>query len=371
LPQFMAFKQAGYEVYGVCSNGPNVEFLREKGLTIYPITILRRVSPLRDMKALIQLVWLLRRHPVEIVHTHTPKAAFLGQLAAMLARIPIRVNTIHGLYYVNQTNGLKRWLFKTLEVAACRLASHVFSQSQEDVDVALEEGLIAENRLEYLGNGLNTDHFCRERFPADEGSQVREEFGIPENAFVVGIVARMVHEKGLLELFDAFANLRRSVPSAYLLHIGPVDKSRNAHVTPETARDHGIEEYCRFLGLRRDVPRLLTAIDVYCLPSHREGYPRSVMEANAMSLPAVVTDIRGCREAVVDGENGLIVPVRDPDALAAALIRLFQDTSLRKRLAEGARRRAVNVFDERRVFEIILDAYERLLRSRNLPVPTA
>ena len=365
----MAMKRAGYDVFGICSPGPDVKPLRREGLTLYPVTILRRVGLWPDVRALFGMVRLFRRCRPDIVHTHTPKAAFLGQVAAWLARVPVRVNTVHGFYFVGQKNRLAGLVYKALELFACRLASHVLSQSREDVDMAVREGLIPRRKLDYLGNGIDVETFCRDRFASDEGGLVRQELGVPPDAFVVGIVARMVREKGFVELFEAFARLRKSMPAAWLIQVGPVDRSRGDQITPEMAADFGIAECCTFLGTRGDVPRLMTAMDVYCLPSHREGYPRSVMEANAMGLPAVVTDIRGCREAVIDGVNGLLVPVRDANALAAAMIRLYQHEELRARLAEGARERAAQAFDERRVFRVILNAYERLLRRKGIRPP--
>ena len=360
-PQIQAMIDRGYNVRAVCSDGPLVPELRRGGLTVETVPILRRVSPWADLKAVRKLARLFRRRQIDIVHTHTPKAAFLGQVAARLARVPIRINTVHGFYYFAEPPGLKRWLFKTLEIRACRLATHVLSQSREDVDLAVREGFVPAEKLEWLGNGVDVDLFKPDRFAPDDRAAVRRELDIPEDAFVVGIVARMVREKGIAELFQAFAHLRQVVPNAHLLHIGFVDRSRADEITPDLADSMGIRQCCRFMGLRDDVPRLMTAMDVYCLPSYREGYPRSVMEASAMGLPAIVTDIRGNREAVLADVNGLIVPVRDADALAAGMIKLFEDGALREALSVGARRRAEEEFDERQVFRTVLSVYEREL----------
>lgn len=373
LPQIRGMQQAGYHVTAICSAGPLVSRLREGGLKILTVPISRAVTPAADLATLIRMVRIFRRERFDIVHTHTPKAAFLGQLAAWLARVPVRVNTIHGFYYLGETGRAARQVFKSLEVWACRLANHVFSQSQEDVEVALREGLISPDRLEWLGNGIDLSKFNPAGMPDDTRSLVRQELNIPPEAFVVGIVARMVREKGIIELFEAFARLRRSAPNAFLVHIGFVDASRNNQVVPAAAERFGIGEYCRFLGQRPDIARLLTAMDIYCLPSHREGYPRSVMEANAMGLPAVVTDIRGCREAVHDSVNGLLTPVNDPQALASAMLRLYQDGDLRQRLSRGALHRAGEAFDEHRVIRTILHRYELLLcqyGAKSRPGPT-
>lgn len=366
-PQMRGMEQAGYKVTGICSDGEYISTLRQQGMNIATVTIHRKIAPWDDVKAIFRLAGLFKRLNIDIVHTHTPKAAFLGQIAARLARVPVRINTLHGLFYVNQSNPLTRWLFKKLEIFTCKLSSYVLSQSREDIDYLLRQKLLPPHKMRWLGNGIDLEKFNPKRFPSDTRQNVRNEFDVPQDAFVVGILARMVYEKGIRELFEAFSAFRRKVPNAYLLHIGFIDRSRNEEITPDVAEDMGVAPYCRFLGQRDDVPRLMTAMDFFVLPSHREGYPRSVMEANAMGLPAIVTDIRGCREAVIDGENGLLVPVRNSAALCQAMCRLHDDAELRKKLSRGARDRAENAFDERRVIRIVLETYDTFLCSPHSP----
>jgi glycosyltransferase involved in cell wall biosynthesis len=325
------------------------------------VRIPRRISPAADARALWRLWRLFRGRRVDVVHTHTPKAALLGQLAARLAGVPVRFNTIHGLFFVGQRSRAARRLYKELEVLACRLATDVLSQSREDVDLLLAEKLLPPAKLRWLGNGVDLSRFDPARFSPADRAAVRRELRIPDDAFVVGCVARMVREKGLTELFQAVARLRGRLPRLHLVHVGFVDRSRNDQLTPDDARRLGIADRCRFLGHRRDVARLLAAVDAYALPSYREGYPRSVMEACAMGLPVVVTDIRGSREAVVHGASGLVVPPRDAAALSSALERLHEDASLRGRLSAGARARALEAFDERRVFGVLLESYAAAL----------
>jgi glycosyltransferase involved in cell wall biosynthesis len=361
LPQLRALEAAGYEVECVSSPGSWGPRVWADGLVIHRVPILRRVAPWADLKALVRLVGLLRRGRADVVHTHTPKAALLGQVAARLAGVPVRFNTVHGLYFYSVHHPLKRWLFKQIEVAACRSCTHVFSQSREDADFLAGEGHIPAARVEYIGNGINLSNFDPGAYGPEVRRAVRRELAIPQGAFVVGFVGRLVREKGLLELLEAFACLRREAPEAYLLVVGPMDRSRGLEVEPHHADRLGVGPGCRFLGFRDDMPRLYAAMDVSCLPSHREGYPRTVMEACAMGLPCVVTDIRGSREAVVDGVNGLRVPVQDAPALAAALGRLHRDAALRRRLGEHARRRAVEAFDEQRYIRTVVDRYRRIV----------
>ena len=359
--QIKGFEARGYEVCGVCSDGDQVSSLREKGVRLATISISRSVSPWQDLKSVINLIKFFRREKIDIVHTHTPKAALLGLLASRLAGVPIRVNTIHGLYYPAFPSGIKRWLFKTIEMRACKLATYVFSQSNEDVELLRSQRTVPDSRLAWLGNGIDLQRFASEQFPAGSRESVRDEFEIPRNAFVVGIVARMVAEKGLEELFQAIKKLQDKIPNLYLLHIGFVDTARGEELTPDRAEALGIGDICRFVGQRSDVPRLMKGMDIYALPSYREGYPRSVMEANAMGLPAIVTDIRGCREAVIEGENGLLIPAKTIDPLVEAIEKLYKDVELREHLSRGALDRAHEVFDEQRVIRMVLDVYAREL----------
>lgn len=361
LTQMEAMVRAGYEVFGISSDGPEVEKVRSRGVNVVPVEILRRIQPAHDFQVVRRLTALFRDLRLDIVHTHTPKAAFLAQIAAKLAGVPIRINTLHGLYFYGRPNGLGKWFYKRMEVQTCRMATHVLSQSQEDVDLLVREKLLRPEKIEWQGNGIDVCRFDPGRFSRTDRCAMRLELGIPDDAPVIGIIARMVEEKGLLDLFEAMAEVRRHRPDAWLVHIGFVDTSREGGLTPEAAGRYGIADQAVFCGQRDDVERLLQAMDVYCLPSYREGYPRSVLEANAMALPAVVTDIRGCREAVVDGHNGLLVPAREPRCLAAALLRVLGDEGLRRELGSNARKRAEDVFDERRVVKVVLEVYETQL----------
>jgi glycosyltransferase involved in cell wall biosynthesis len=361
LPQIVAMREQGLEPFAVCSPGEDVEALRKTGLRVVTIAIPRSVNPLTDLLALWKLWRLFRTEKPRIVHTHTPKAAFLGQLSAWLARVPIRINTVHGLFYIGQ-RGIKRALFKQLEILACRLATFVFCVSAEDVPVLRK--YVAADRIESTGNGIDLSRFNPAVFSEDDRRKIRDEFQIPQSAFVVGVVARMVNEKGLRELMQAVAKVRESNSDVWLLHVGPVDRSRGDELTPDYADALGIASTSRFLGARNDVNRIMTVMDIFCLPSYREGYPVSVIEAAAMGLPVITTNIRGCREAVIDGVTGLLVPVKEVEPLVAAITRLHDDLPLREHLAAGARTRAEECFDERRVVKQIMVVYQRLRSTK-------
>jgi glycosyltransferase involved in cell wall biosynthesis len=365
--QVRAMQQAGYDVAIVGSPDPAIARLEARGFPCIPLFMPRSVRPVTLLKALGGLcVLFLTRRP-DLIHTHTPVAAFLGQIAAYVARVPARVTTVHGLYYLRERTAVLRFLYKTLEIVACRLATKVISVSNQDTRYLLEnKALPPASRIETLHVGVNLEQFSAEHIDAPAARrEVREEFNIPQGALVFGIVGRMVREKGFHEMFEAFGKLSKRYPDIYLLVVGPVDPKSSDAVLPEEAARYGCADRCRFAGMRLDVPRFLAAMDVFCLPTYREGYPVSVMEASAMGLPCIVTDIRGCREAVIYGVTGLIIPPRHAAALEQAMEHLLVSAERRQTMGKAALQRAREHFDRRKVVERTLEIYREQLNRRD------
>ncbi len=357
LEQVRAMQAGGLDVTVVTSPTPEIDVLRERGIACRPVPIPRSISPRTLLRSMFSLVRLFRKQRPDLVHTHTPIAAFIGQLAAWMAGVPSRITTVHGLFFVNEPRKVWRFLYEQLEVIACRLATKVVCVSGEDRRYLIERHGFSESKITTFHVGVNLEQYSAGALDAAEREAVRREVDIPTGAVVFGIVARMVREKGFLELFEAFAKVAQRHDSVYLLHVGPVDDSRDDAVTPQEAERFGCLDRCRFVGMRRDVPRFLAAMDVFCLPTHREGYPGSLMEAAAMGLPSITTDIRGCREAVIHGETGLIVPARDPAALEAAMEQLVASPAMRERMGRNALERARSFFDRRHVVEKTMALY--------------
>jgi glycosyltransferase involved in cell wall biosynthesis len=359
VEQIRGMQSQGYEVTVVCSPDERLGRLRAPGIDMLPLRIPRSLSPIGLLKALFGLWRLFDRQRPQLIHTHTPIAAFLGQLAARMARVPCRVTTVHGLYFVNEQRFLPRFLYRILEVIACRLATKVICVSGEDAAYLVREQDLPPANVSTFHVGVDLDVYSPEAAGPAARAATRNELNIPQDAIVVGTVARLVKEKGLVELFEAFASVARDYPNVYLLHVGPQDDTR-----PDAVRPVHTSGRVRFAGHRYDVPRFLATMDVFCLPTHREGYPVSVMEAAAMGLPSVVTDVRGCREAVVAGETGLIVPVRDPAALIVAIRRLLDSPAMRERMSAAALKRAREHFDRKEVVRRTLDLYTAELSRR-------
>ena len=290
------------------------------------------------------------------MHTHNPKPGVIGRLAAGAARVPAVVNTLHGLYAMPDDPFAKRAVVYGLERLASVASDAELVQNPEDVPV-LRRLRIPADRITLLGNGVDLDRFSPD--PAVR-REVRAELGFDEDEVVFGVVGRLVEEKGLVELFEVVERLRERHPDVRWMVVGPDDPDK-----PD-ALDRGLVKRAEeagvvFLGRRSDVERLYRAMDVFVLPSHREGFSRSGMEAAASGLPIITTDVRGCRQVVRDGGTGLLVPVRDPDALERAVVALAGDADRRGGMATAGRRLAEAEFDQRRQVETTLDTYTLLL----------
>lgn len=362
LPQLVAFRDAGYEVVGVSSPGPYVEDLEAAGIRHVPLSAsTRAMDPRADLRAMVEFVRLCRRLDPAIVHTHNPKPGIYGRIGARLAGVPHVVNTVHGLYAQPTDGRARRWAVYGLERVASAFSDAELIQNPEDLAVLRRLG-VPPGRLHLLGNGVDLGRFDPDRDDLDR-ARIRAALGVDEDTVVVGAVGRLVVEKGYRELIAAAERLRRTHPRTQVLVVGPHEPDKADALSPadlSRAEEAGV----RLLGVRDDVERLYAAMDLYVLASHREGFPRSAMEAAAMGLPVVATDIRGCRQVVDDGRTGLLVPVGDPPALAAAVGSLVEDEERRRAYAEAARDKARREFDDRRQVEITLGVYEELLGER-------
>ncbi len=364
--QLHAFRAAGFEVVGISAPGPWVTELRQEGVEHVPVPALeRRWNPLADVRALVGLVAVLREIRPIIVHTHTPKAGVLGRIAARLAGVPIVVNTVHGLYGMDGSPARRRF-FLSMERIAAWCSDYEFCQSREDLEMLQRLGIVDPRRSAYLGNGVNVQAFDPNRV---DRQQARKRLGIPPDAVVVGTVGRLVWEKGYREFFAMAEALKQEDPEAVILAVGPQETEKRDAVPAGTLDDLSRRDVVRFLGMRTDMPEIYAAMDIFVLPSYREGFPRSAIEAAAMGRPLVLTDIRGCREVVDEGRNGFLVPPRSAEFLLDRVRRLVRDPGLRERLGHESRRRALAEFDEQRVVRTTLSVYQRLLVEKHgIPV---
>ncbi len=363
LAQIKAAQKAGYKVYGVCSKGPNFDFLKEQEIEMFPVKIKRSISPFCDLAALWQIYQFLKREKIDIVHTHTPKVSLIGQLAAKLAGVKVIVNTVHGFYFHDNMKPWKKWFYIAMEWIAGKCSTVILSQNPEDVETAIKYGICPGEKIKCLGNGIDLTKFDPGRFDADFRIKKRSEIGVPADAVVIGIIGRLVKEKGYLELFEAFRDILKKHDHVWLIIIGPEEPEKADRISPNTFKEYGIQDRVCYMGGREDIPELLSCCDIYTLPSWREGFPRSAIEAAAMGLPIVATDIRGCRQVVEHERNGLLVPVKNPQKLAQALLRFIDDREFSKRSGIFSREKALREFDEKNVVNIVLTEYQKALTN--------
>jgi len=374
LAKFLApfcffLKGKGFDVTAACTESVFMEPLREQGLRCVNLPIERSTNLPAHARSYLRLSAWLRDERFDIVHVHTPIAALIGRLAAARRHVPIRIYTAHGFYFHDDMASLKRRADIALERFGARFHDYLFTQSEEDRIAAIREGIARAERVRTIGNGVDVRRFAPERFSAEDRLAMRASLGIPGQARVLAVIGRLVREKGYFELFRASAKMAARFPDFRLLVIGAAlesDYDNSTHQLHALIDELRIRDRIIFTGQRTDVPALLHVADVFTLPSYREGMPRSVIEAMAMALPAVVTNIRGCREEVMDGETGYIVPTRDAAALADRCGRLLSDLDACRAMGRAAHERAERFFSEDLVFERQMEIYEQLLREKGI-----
>lgn len=364
LNQLKSIQHAGYEVIALSAPGEAVSILEANGIRHIPIKISRGIAPLADIRALWQLYRLMRREHFTIVHTHTPKPGLLGQLAANKAGTPIVVNTLHGLYFHDHMPNTQRIFYRSLEKVAARYSDVILSQNREDMRTAVREGICAPEKIKYLGNGIDLRRFDPGRFNAEDIAERRQQLDISANSPIIGFVGRLAaRRKGFSDFLTASRFVVERCPEVKFLIVGAPEVGAKDALKLATVNDFRTNDNYLFLGQvpNDQLPLFYALMDVLVLPSLVEGMPRSVMEAAAMGVPAIVTDVKGNREVVEQDRNGLLVPFGDIPLLTEAIIDLITNRRKAQKMGDSGRKIALRRFDERAVFTTVLSEYARLL----------
>ncbi len=360
-------QEQGFVVQAVSSPGPLLAATAQREqIPVFAVPMQRQITPLADLSSLWRLYSIFRREKPDLVHAHTPKAGLLGTLAARLAGVPVVVYGMRGLPFVT-ARGLKRQILIFSEKIACALADRVIAVSQANRRTALAAGVCPPEKIVVLANGSSngvdaTERFNPHRFPPETRAQARERLQIPLNAVVLGFVGRIVRDKGIVELAQAWQWLRRRYPELYLLLIGPIEPQDP--VPPDILQDLQKDPRVVFTGLCHDPTPLYTAMDILVLPTRREGFPNTPLEAAAMQLPVVATTVDGCVEAVADGVTGILVPPYDSQALAQALELLITSPELREKMGQAGRQRVLEKFQPHMIWQALYDNYQQLLSAK-------
>lgn len=367
MPLLDALRAEGYEVEAASAEGADAQWVRDRGVPLHALPLTRRVASAAHLRSLLALRRLMRDRRYDVVHVHTPVAQVLGRIAARWSRVPVVIYTSHGYQFHESRPRAARWAILTLERWLGRWATDfIFTQSQEDAAVTVSAGIIDPGRVRWIGNGVDVRRFA----PRARSEALRARLGLAPDDRAIGFVGRIVREKGILDLAEAMRGVRLQIPGAKLLIVGDTLASDTDAAAKTVLREilarGGLTDAVLFAGYRDDIPDVLAQLDLFVLPSWREGMPRTVLEAMACGLPVVATDIRGCREEVASGETGLLVPPHDPAALAHAVVAILGDPARARAMGARGRERAVEMFDEGIVLDRQLRVYRQLLADAGL-----
>lgn len=363
LPLAGALKEDGFDVTIACSRGSYFDSIRAAGFDIRENPVSRSANVFHHLASLWRTFRFIRREQFDVVHAHTPIAALIGRAAAFFARVPVKIYTAHGFYFHDEMPGWKRKAHIALERIGALMGDFIMTVSREDEETALRLRIARPEQIETIYNGVDVARFDPARFPGEQRARFRGKLGIGEDAPVIGIVGRLVREKGFFEFFDAAASVLSQRPDARFMVVGDVlssDYDAGKNEFHSKLRELGILDRFVFTGMVEDTAPYLNAMDIFCLPSYREGMPVSLLEAMAMALPAVATNIRGCREEVAEGETGWLVPTRNAAVLADRILWLLENPGRSNEMGKAGRARVIGRFEIGEVLRHQVAIYRRL-----------
>ncbi len=371
VQQIAVLKAKGFEVFAISAAGDNLlEFGRLNGIPVYSATLVRQVSPLKDIKALFELYKLFCQLNPDIVHGSTPKAGLLSMLAALLARVPVRFYTMHGIMS-EISSGLFSYILLALEWITCQCAHKVLAVSESVRSIAIRRGICKQTKISILGkgscNGVNSlDIFNPIDLDVEKVRLSRLETMIPVKSNVVGFVGRLACDKGICDLAIAWSIVSQDCPDAYLLIIG--QKESRDTVPVEILSLLSSFSSVKILGeiTNHEMPYYYANMDLVTLPTYREGFPKVILEASAMALPVVATKVTGCVDAVVDGITGTLVPAKNPEVLAGAIVQYLNDPELRKQHGKAGRALVLRDFRPENICKELYGEYVRLLQEKGI-----
>ncbi len=347
----------GYEVVAVSSDGPELEEVSNAGARVVPVEMERHISPVKDLRSLWRMVRVFRKEKPRMVHSMTPKAGLLCMVAGWLAGVPVRVHMFTGLVFPTST-GLKRRILMMTDRITCACATHVIPEGEGVKRDLLSNG-ITRKPIKVLGygncRGIDLKRFDRDSEVMAEADKLRDD-----GKFTFIAIGRLVGDKGINELVEAFARLNAEIPATRLILVGRYEPDLDP-VKPETIKAIESNGAIETVGQQADVRPWLAAADCAVLASYREGFPNVVIEAGAMGLPQIVTDINGANEIIVEGRNGTIIPSKDADALHAAMKRMATDREWRESLAANARPLIASRYEQGFVRRCLYDFYNEIL----------
>jgi glycosyltransferase involved in cell wall biosynthesis len=359
----LRFMSAHYEVIAVAAEKEYLEKIGEKEeVRTFHLEMSRKITPLADLLAVIRLYFFLRNEKPFIVHSHTPKAGIVGMLAAKLAGVPHRLHTVAGLPLL-EAKGFKRKLLDFVEKVTYTCATKVYPNSVGLKNIIIENKYCALAKLNVIAqgssNGIDTAFFNPDLFSDEQNQHLKEKWGLTNENFVFIFVGRLVTDKGINEMVEAFQTIHKTHDKAKLLLVGDYEADLDP-LSSKTLEAIEQNEAIVAVGFQNDVRPYFAIANALVFPSYREGFPNVVMQAGAMNLPCIVSDINGCNEIIQEGVNGTIIPVKNTAAIVDKMRLLVENTHHYAVLKSNARKMILSRYDQKVVWEAILDEYHLL-----------
>jgi glycosyltransferase involved in cell wall biosynthesis len=353
----------GFDVIGVSSGGKSLkEVKEEENIEVFEVEMSRKITPIKDLLALWNLYHYFRHEKPSIVHTHTPKAGTVGMMAAKLAGVPIRLHTVAGLPLL-EARGFKRRLLNFVEKITYACATKVYPNSSGLNKIIVQNRFCSAKKLKVIAkgssNGIDTTYFNPALFSNDSKLELKSKLNIAPKDFVFIFVGRLVGDKGINELIKAFDDFQSNNNSCKLLLVGDYEAKLDP-LKYETIKVIENNVNIISVGYQKDVRPYLAISNCLVFPSYREGFPNVVMQAGAMGLPSIVTDINGCNEIIVDGENGIIIPVKNKEVITKKMRELSENASFYHQLQKNARNIITDRYEQKVVWEALLTEYKSL-----------
>jgi glycosyltransferase involved in cell wall biosynthesis len=350
-----------YEVTAVASED---DYLKKIGIKenvkTFTIKMSRKITPIHDLVAVVKLFLFLKKENPLIVHSHTPKAGILAMIASKFAGVPIRLHTVAGLPLM-ETKGLKRNVLESVEKLTYSCATMVYPNSKGLYDFIVANKFTEHRKLKIIcngsSNGINTKHFSLEQVSQSQQQSLKTELEIEAEDFVFVFVGRLVGDKGVNEVVLAFKKIIKQNSKVKLLLVGMQEKDLDP-LDDLTQEEIKANKNILFVGYQDDIRPYLTISKALVFASYREGFPNVVLQAGAMGLPSIVTDINGCNEIIIDGKNGIIIPVKNSEAIGKAVLRMIDEKVFFLSLQSNAREMITSRYEQEEIWDCILGEYK-------------
>lgn len=356
-------KNQGIEVHCLCSKGPNVDIIKKNGFYFHEVNIDRNINLVKNLKSIIMMVKVFRIVRPDIVHVHTPVAGVLARIAAKIAKVPNIIYTAHGFYFHEGMGKIKYNIFFYIEKYIGRyFTDHIFTQSIEDYEVAKKNKFLKNNNYLHISNGVDLEVKFNPKFIETKAkNNIISENNFRENDLIVTFIGRLVKEKGIIEFLNSYEKLKTQ-NIKYVIIGGLPQGERDTEAIKVVERFKGNENII-FTDHVNNVNDYLNISDIFCLPSYREGMPRSIIEAMAMRNAVLATNIRGSREEVLHNETGYLFDVRNSNKIAKYIDELNNDRKKLEYFKENGQKRAELLYDEAQVVNKQIDIYKQIVNK--------